>query len=409
MKIGFDISQTGREKAGCGFFAESLIRHLAEIDLENEYTLYPTFGDHYWDPHWARSTCRIDQPNFKRAPGRKTREAARDFWSNPPDSLEEHLGSPDIVHSNNFFCPTGLRKARLVYTLHDLSFLVHPEWTTEENRIACFEGVFNASIFADFIIANSDYTRHHFLETLPHYPADRIRTIYEASRFKLSTDVPKPKTISFLLRDEFWLSVGILEPRKNHKGLLAAYASLKREAGNRFPLVLAGGKGWLMDDFKRQIESLGLQQEVILPGYLDDKDLQWLYQNCFAFVYPSYFEGFGLPVIEAMSLGAPVIVSNVTSLPEIVREAGILIDPWNQDAIFGAMQRLISGPDLRGALKEKALARASQFSWHAAASCVKDLYAEILSHPKGSLHDPFHESETRQAKWTMGVLPREPS
>jgi len=379
MKIGFDISQTGSEKAGCGFFADSLIRHLAEIDRENEYILYPTFGNHYMDPHWASSTCRIAQPNFSRGSGHKTLRAARDFWNNPLDSLEKHLGDPDIIHSNNFFCPTGLRKARLVYTLYDLSFLAHPEWATEENRIACFEGVFNASIFADFIIANSDYTRNHFLETFPHYPADRIRTIYEASRFKLSTDAPKPKIFSALEHDMFWLSVGILEPRKNHKGLLAAYASLKREAGNRFPLVLAGGKGWLMDDFKRQIESLGLQHDVILPGYVDDKDLQWLYQNCFAFVYPSYFEGFGLPVIEAMSLGAPVIVSNVTSLPEIVGEAGMLIDPTSQEELCRAMQRLISEPGLRDELRRKAPQRASQFSWHSAAAQVKDLYIRSLS------------------------------
>jgi len=379
MKIGFDISQTGSEKAGCGFFADSLIRHLAEIDRENEYILYPTFGNHYLDPHWTSSTCRIAQPNFSRGSGHKTLRAARDFWNNPLDSLEKHLGDPDIIHSNNFFCPTGLRKARLVYTLHDLSFLAHPEWATEENRIACFEGVFNASIFADFIIANSDYTRNHFLETFPHYPADRIRTIYEASRFKLSTDAPKPKIFSVLEHDKFWLSVGILEPRKNHKGLLAAYASLKREAGNRFPLVLAGGKGWLMDDFKRQIESLGLQHDVILPGYVDDKDLQWLYQNCFAFVYPSYFEGFGLPVIEAMSLGAPVIVSNVTSLPEIVGEAGMLIDPTSQEELCRAMQRLISEPGLRDELRRKAPQRASQFSWHSAAAQVKDLYIRSLS------------------------------
>ena len=378
MKIGFDISQTGSEKAGCGFFADSLIRHLAEIDRENEYTLYPTFGNHYLDPQWASGTCRIPQPNFSRGPGHKTLRTARDFWNNSPNSLEKRLGDPDIIHSNNFFCPTGLRKARLVYTLHDLSFLVHPEWTTEENRIACFEGVFNASLFADFIIAVSDYSRNHFLETFPHYPADRIRTIYEASRFKLSTEVQKPGRLSFLEPDRFWLSVGVLEPRKNHKGLTGAYALLKRDGGKTFPLVLAGGKGWLMDDLKKGVESLGLQQDIILPGYVDDKTLQWLYQNCFAFVYPSYFEGFGLPVIEAMSLGAAVIVSNVTSLPEIVGEAGMLIDPESQEAICQAMQRLISEPGFREALKERALARASLFSWHSAASLTLECYRGLL-------------------------------
>ena len=379
MKIGFDISQTGREKAGCGFFADSLIRHLAEIDRENEYILYPTFGNHYWDPHWIRSTCQVDQFNFKRGLGHKTFGAARDFWNHPADDLEKQLGLPDIIHSNNFFCPTGLRKARLVYTLYDLAFLVHPEWTTEENRSACFDGVFGASIYADFIISISDYSRKHFLETFPHYPVDRIRTVYPASRFRLSKEVPKPKKFSFLQRDKFWLSVGVLEPRKNHRGLLAAYASLKRDVGKMFPLVLAGGKGWLMDNFKKELESLNLQEEVILLGYVKDEDLQWLYQNCFAFLYPSYFEGFGLPVIEAMSLGAAVIASNTTSVPEIVGQAGILIDPASQDEICQAMRKLVSEPGFRNELREKAVRKASQFSWHSVASVIVGYYAEVLS------------------------------
>jgi glycosyltransferase involved in cell wall biosynthesis len=379
MKIGFDISQTGSEKAGCGFFADSLIRHLAEIDRENEYILYPTFGNHYLDPHWNSRTCRLDQPNFRRSPGHKTLRAARDFWNTPPDSMEKYLGSPDIIHTNNFFCPRGLQKARLVYTLYDLSFLAHPEWTTEENRIACFEGVFNASIFADFIIAISDYSRNHFLRTFPHYPADRIRTVHPASRFRRSSEAQKPGGLSFLEPDRFWLSVGVLEPRKNHRGLLEAYALLKRDGSKTFPLVLAGGKGWLMDDFKKEAESLGLRQDIILPGYVDDEALQWLYRNCFAFLYPSYFEGFGLPVIEAMSLGAPVIASNTTSLPEVVGQAGMLVDPRSREEICQAMKKLRSDPEFRNSLKEKTIARASQFSWHSAATSTLACYYETLS------------------------------
>jgi glycosyltransferase involved in cell wall biosynthesis len=175
------------------------------------------------------------------------------------------------------------------------------------------------------------------------------------------------------------LSVGVLEPRKNHKGLLAAYACLKKTVGKLFPLVLAGSKGWLMDDFKKQVESLGLQQDIILPGYVDDETLQWLYRNCFAFLYPSYFEGFGLPVVEAMSLGAPVIASNTTSLPEIVGQAGILIDPTRMEELCQAIKQLSSDPELRNSLKEKAIARASQFSWHSAASLTLESYREVLS------------------------------
>lgn len=382
MKIGFDVSQTGKQKAGCGYFADSLIRYLAEVDYRNEYILYPTFGNHYWDPNWVSSTCQIDQVNFRRGLGHKTFEAAKDYWNNPADDFEKHLGMPDIIHSNNFFCPINLRKARLVYTLYDLSFLVHPEWTTEENRSGCFDGVFNASIYADFIIAISDCSRNHFLEVFPHYPANRIAVIYPANRFAPSAGVPMPKNLPPPLRRPFWLSVGTLEPRKNHKKLIQAYSLLKAKHGQNYPLVLAGARGWLMHDFEKELESLNLTQDVIILGYTDDQTLQWLYQNCFAFVYPSLFEGFGLPVLEAMSLGAPIISSRGSSIPEIVDQAGILVDPTNEREIFAGMEELMNDPNLRSKLSEKSRQQASKFIWKSSASLMIDCYAEVLSRGK---------------------------
>src|SRR6185369_12988003 len=120
MRVGFDVSQTGQAKAGCGYFADSVIRNLATIDAENEYILYPTFGDFYWDPAWPSTTCHIAQANFRQGLGHRTVAEVQSFWRSSPPDLEVRLGSPDIVHANNFFCPVGLRHARLVYTLYDL-------------------------------------------------------------------------------------------------------------------------------------------------------------------------------------------------------------------------------------------------------------------------------------------------
>ncbi len=379
MKIGFDISQTGRLKAGCGYFADSLIRNLAEIDRENDYILYPTFGNLFWDPHWSSDICRIDKPNFGHGLGHKNHEAINLFWSDPAANFETHLGNPDIIHSNNFYCPLGLKKARLLYTLYDLSFLIHPKWTTEQNRTGCFKGVFNASIYADFIISISHYSRRHFLEVFPHYPPDRIVVVHPASRFLEATDIAPPPKASFLKKDQFWLSVGVLEPRKNHNGLLKAFAQYKADHGKTFPLILAGGEGWLMEDFKKIIKDLNLQQDVILLGYVDDGTLQWLYQNCFAFLYPSFFEGFGLPVLEAMSLGTPVIASNAASLTEIVEQAGVLIDPKSEKEMLQAMNYIGDSPEFRISLKEKAFRQAGKFSWRSAAAAVLQTYQEALS------------------------------
>src|SRR5215216_272052 len=326
MRIVYDISQTGKDKAGCGYFAYSLIRALAEIDPRNEYLLLNSFGEFIWDGKASPMSCGIQSANYKLGLNHTNRVAAQHFWHSPPLDLDTALGNPDIVHSNNFFCPTGLRRARIVYTLYDLSFIEHPEWTTETNRTLCFEGVYHASLYADRILAISEYSRDHFLRTFPHYPSKNVHVIYPASRYTRAANLKRPKKVPKQVSEgKFWLCVGTLEPRKNHLSLLRAYARHKARVGKALPLVHAGGPGWLMNDFKRQICNLSLQKDVILLGYVDDTALQWLYQNCFAFVYPSYFEGFGLPVLEAMSLGAAVITSNITSIPEIIGQAGILV------------------------------------------------------------------------------------
>jgi glycosyltransferase involved in cell wall biosynthesis len=382
MRIGFDISQTGKTKAGCGWLTNSLIQQLAEIDTRNEYILYPTFGDLYWDAEGPAATVHIDRPNFKRGLSHATLAEMREFWRNPSPDLEARLGAPDIVHANNFFCPRGLEKTRLVFTLHDLIFLEHPESTTEANRIGCFTGAFGASLQADFIVAISHYSRNYFLNTFPHYPADRVQVIHPASRFHWQPQCVPSRRLANLSPERFWLTVGTIEPRKNHRRLLQAYARLKTELGGSFPLVLAGGKGWLMEDFNKFIEELGLQHDVILLGYVEEAELQWLYQNCFAFLFPSLYEGFGLPVLEAMALGAPVITSNNTSLPEVVGTDGLLVDPLQEEEICRAMRNLATDPVLHTAMSDRSRKRAKQFSWARTAKEVLQVYQEVLERPK---------------------------
>ena len=370
MKIGFDVSQTGRSKAGCGFYADGLIGALAASPGPHEYILYPAFGDLFWDPECATATFRTSQPRFRSLPAPPNFEESQRFWRHPAADFETRLGSPDIVHSNNFYCPGGLTRARLIYTLYDLSFMEEPSWTTEANRVGCFHGMFQASLTADWIVAISDYSRRHFLATFPHYPAARIALIYPASRFTAaSAPPPCPARFAHLPPAGFWLSVGTIEPRKNHRRLLEAY----RMTNPSMPLVLAGGKGWLMDEFAAD--------DVLLTGYVTDEELAWLYRNCFAFLYPSLFEGFGMPVLEALTLGAPVICSNNTSLPEVAGDAALLVDPLDVSAIAAAMQRLASGEVSREALKQKGEIQSRRFSWHQSAARLRDLYEQVAQSP----------------------------
>jgi glycosyltransferase involved in cell wall biosynthesis len=382
MRIGFDVSQTGAARAGCGYFAYSLVSALESCATHDDFVLYPTFGDFFWEPDWERTTYAPDLPNFRRAPGHGTHQEAQAFWCNPRDGFEDELGNPDIVHSNNFFCPRPLCEARLVYTLYDLSFLENPEWTTEANRTGCFEGVFQASLHADQILAISHFSKRHFLETFPHYPEERITVAHLASRFGGLLPIERPPALDQLQPNCFWLCVGTLEPRKNHARLLRAFARLKAHLGQVAPLVLAGGKGWLVEDLSRLIDTLGLGGDVIITGYVDDQALQWLYQNCFAALYPSLFEGFGLPVLEAMSLGAAVVTSNVTSIPEITGEAALLVNPYQEQDLLAAMLRLVTNSGLRDELKTKAPPQASRFRWDSAAQLALQCYEQALLAPR---------------------------
>lgn len=388
MRIGIDISQTGNTKAGCGYFADSLVRNLAQIDRENEYILYPTFGDFYFDAS-IPLFCQIKQDNFHYGLRHYFPDKAQSFWRNPPADYEAQLGNPEVIHANNFFCPAQLKNAKLVYTLYDLGFIENPDWTTEQNRTGCFAGVFNASLYADLIIAISEYSRRYFLEIFPHYPAEQIVVVYPASRFSSPTNVSKPDSLDALKSEQFWLSVGTLEPRKNHKRLLQAYARLKAQMGHTFPLVLAGSEGWLMQGFQEQIDTLGLRGDIVLLGYVDDTTLQWLYQNCFAALYPSLFEGFGMPVLEAMALGAPVITSKSTSIPEVAGSAVLLIDPLQEEEIFQAMLNLHSNQLHRHTLKEKAFQQSQNFSWRRAANETLQVYRDVLQRPHRSTSSDY--------------------
>ncbi len=382
MKIGFDISQTGKDKAGCGYFADSLIQSLAASGQDNEYVLYPHFGAGFWDPTGRKTTRNFDLNNVSRIVIGNNFHESQAFWKYFPSDGEDMLGNPDIVHANNFFCPLALQEAKLVYTLYDLAFLLYPEFTSEQNRWTCYEGVFNASCYADFIVSISHYSRKNFMEIFPHYPADRIRVAYPASRFSSMSGSEQGSAFKELIPDKFWLAVGTLEPRKNIRRLLTAYAAFISGNPHGIPLVLAGGKGWLEDDLEEFINILGISGCVKMLGYVSDDELIWLYRNCFAFIYPSVFEGFGLPVVEALSLGAAVITSNTTSLPEIAGNAACYVNSLEEKAIAAAMWKLMNDNDYRMKLKSLSKTQSLKFSWDRCASEVLDIYREVVKRPK---------------------------
>jgi glycosyltransferase involved in cell wall biosynthesis len=380
MNIGFDISQTGAGKAGCGYYAHAMIKSLLESVPKNRYRLFPSFGDYYFDP-----LMPILNPysgaDVHYGPRHIARETAGKFWT--ASELEASLGNPDIIHANNFWCPTQLTTSRLIYTFYDMNFLVEPSWTTETNRVGCFDGVFRSAMAADWVVAISEASRAHYLRIFPHFPQERVRVIYPSSRFlDASAQGERPKALDKIAKQGFWLNVGTIEPRKNQRRLVEAYASYLKQGGKPMPLVLAGGKGWLMEDFKKHLIELGIDAHIIMTGYVTDDELIWLYRNCYANLYPSLFEGFGLPVLEGMQFGAPTITSNSTSIPEVVGDAAILIDPEDVEGLSQAMLRLASNREERDQLSKSGVKQAERFNWQNSTTALIQLYEEALASPK---------------------------
>jgi glycosyltransferase involved in cell wall biosynthesis len=276
-----------------------------------------------------------------------------------------------------------LNTAKIVYTLYDMSVFEHPGFSTEQNRWSCFNGIFNAANYADFILSISNYSMKKFLDIFPHFPPERISVAYPGNRFNLSQESKKNNyVLSGLKHDKFWLAVGTLEPRKNLRRLLNAYSVYVKKSDNVLPLVLAGGKGWLEDDLEQFVAELDLSQKVVFLGYVSDEDLNWLYGNCFAFIYPSLYEGFGLPVVEAMSREAAAVVSNVTSIPEVAGDAVHYVDPLKEKEIFEGICLLAEDAEYRQKLKSLALKQARKFSWIKCASEVIEIYNHVIALPK---------------------------
>lgn len=382
MRIGFDVSQTGTLRAGCGTVSYSLLQQLADIDSRNQYLLYPTFGDQFWDEKWKGNTILPLRYNFQRGLHHHTYTEWRRFWHDPPADLEYRLGAPDIVHSHNFYCPPPLHKAKLVYTLYDLSFIDHPEWTTEQNRIGCFRGAFQASLYADLIVAISDFSRQHYLSIFPHVDPERVKVLPLGSRFSDRDPVDCPPRLSSYQGQDFLLAVGTLEPRKNYYRLVKAYAQVLRNKPDTPPLLIAGGTGWMFEGFSKLLAELGIAERVVMLGFSSDAELRWLMQHCTLFLYPSYWEGFGLPVIEAMSQGACVITSRSTSLPEVAGDAASLVDPHDTADIAAAIERLLADPAARQDFAQRAVHQAAKFSWRRSAEQLLEHYHDLMQQPK---------------------------
>lgn len=366
MRIAIDAHSVGTGLAGNESYATNLIEALAEIDPENEYTLYvtkPTAVERFTN-RWPNFTVRQTLPHTPLI--RVPLILSGELRKRPVDVLHVQFTSPPAPP-----CP-------VVVSIHDLSFEHLPNTFTRRSRTQLRLTVRYSARAAARVIVPAEYGRKDLVETYK-IPLQKVDVIPLAASDLFSPasekDVQRVRQ-TYGIHDEYILSVGSIQPRKNLPRLIAAYGRLRSTWSNgKLPkLVLVGKQAWLYDETIQAIESLGIKDSVILTGYVPEADLPALYSGAIFFVYPSYFEGFGLPPLEAMKCGTPVITGDRTSLPEVVGEAALMVDPFDVDSLANGIQRLLEDSDFRGELRVKGFTRARKFDWRKTAQATLDVY-----------------------------------
>ena len=370
MKIGIITSSMDGNRAGIGSYIYNLTRNLLEIDKENEYVL---IHKHPTDDPIYREANEITIP-FPRIPLRET------IGNNIILSFKLRKYKLGIIHDPSQTGPFLFNPSpKKVLTIHDLTPILFPE---THGGIHTFlqNNILPRSLKrVDSIIAVSNSTKNDIIRYFKIGEA-KVKVIYngvdEIFQVLHENKVEDVKE-KYEIKHPFILYVGTLEPRKNIPTLLKAFYLLKKK-GIQHRLVIAGGKGWKYESVYETVNELNLQDEVIFTGYVSDEDLPKLYNAADLFVYPSLYEGFGFPPLEAMACGCPVITSNVSSLPEVAGDAGILVDPLGIDEIADAMWKVLNNEDVRERMVKMGLERAKMFSWEKCAEETIGVYESLV-------------------------------
>jgi glycosyltransferase involved in cell wall biosynthesis len=370
LRIAIDAHSVGAQLGGNESYALNLIEALAQIDSVNEYTLYVTTAAAHERFHQRWPNFRVHRTLPHTPLIRIPLTLSTELRKHPVDVLHVQFTAPP-------FCPCPV-----VVSIHDLSFEHLPQTFNRRSRTQLRLTVRHSARRATRILTLSEHTRRDVIDTY-RIAADKVTSIPLAAprHFGPITYDKELQRVrhTYGIEGDYVLTVGSIQPRKNLVRLIKAYAALRgAHSSNRCPkLVIVGKCAWLYDETLRALDETGVRDSVVLTGYVPESDLPALYSDTLCFVYPSYFEGFGLPPLEAMKCGAPVIVGNATSLPEVVGDAALKVDPFDVSAITAAMDQLIKNSELRQELSVKGQARAKMFDWNDTARRTLAVYEQV--------------------------------
>ena len=378
MKICFDARPVINKQTGLGRYIINLIKSLLEIDKKNQYTIY------------VNSRLKRDHPLF---------HLKRDNLSLRSTKIKEVSVSQqllvpfivnnkeyDIYHYPNFDLPIGVSH-KSVFTIHDLTYIKHKNLYSNGKFLKNFytKWIIDLSIRkAKKIIAVSESTKKDILE-IYNPPENKIKVIHEGLDYSFSVNGSGTKTTSILTNKSFnskahnfFLFIGERRPHKNLPRLIKAFSHFKNKIKSDYKLIIAGKPYAQYSEPEKVTKQLNLADDVIFLGYVEDKEIQALYKDSSCFIFPSIYEGFGLPLLEAMACGVPIITSNISSMPEVVGRAAITIDPYNIIEISSAMEKIHFDNSIRQNMIKLGFERIKEFSWQKSAEQTLLLYESIV-------------------------------
>jgi glycosyltransferase involved in cell wall biosynthesis len=367
-RIAIDYTAAVRQGGGIGRYTRSLVEAVAALDHARRYVLFSAGRDpvrRAWPPNFTRRELPLEDRHLARV------------WHRLrlPLPVELITGRVDILHAPDFALPPTLG-AHTVLTVHDLSFMRYPACSPKPLLDYLLAAVPRSVRRAEVILADSQSTRADIVELL-RVPEERVVVLYAGVEPRFvrqdGTAIAAVRE-RYGLRRPFLLGLGTLQPRKNFPRLIRACHLLRERHHIPHQLVIGGGRGWLYEEIEETIVALGVQEHVKMVGFVRDEDLPALYSAAEVFAFPSLYEGFGIPILEAMGCGTPVVTATASSLPEVAGEAALMVGAEDVEALADALWRALDDGALRQTLIARGLAQVQRFTWSSAAAQLLDIY-----------------------------------
>jgi glycosyltransferase involved in cell wall biosynthesis len=367
MRIAIDARKL--HDFGIGTYIRNVLRQLARLDPESEYVLLCQERD--------RGVPAALGENFRAVVDNSPAYSIREQFS-VPAALRR--ARPDVFHAPHYVLPI-LTRSRSVVTIHDCIHLMFPQYLPNRAAYAYARtSIWSAARRSTRILTVSESSKRDILRFFD-VPPDKITVIYNAidERFRQQPSEEEMMRVQerFQLHGDFVMYAGNVKPHKNLERLIEAFHLVRHEGGLDVKLVVIGDEVSKYAELRRAVHRHNLHKYVRFLGFMPDETLAVLYRLAAVFVFPSLYEGFGLPPLEAMASGAPVVTSNVSSLPEVAGGAALLVDPYDPRAIADGIRRVLTDPALQASLRERGLRRAADFSWEQSVHRIRDIYREV--------------------------------